>query len=121
MYLVWSHVISTHSNYSCCIFTSFAWVECGTIDAEFMGGCSAVWNIGRSASVWQWGAVCLWPALVSALQILSCTLCLLLQDNTTHDPGPELHCSQDTGHQSRTEDPEGDGFLCPHETPSQGW
>jgi len=44
----------------------------------------------------------------------------LLQDHTANDPGPELHCPQDTGHQGGTESTQGAGFLRPRQTPSQG-
>lgn len=47
-------------------------------------------------------------------------LCFLLQNNTAHDPGPELHSSKDAGHQGRTASAQGTGVLCPCQTPSQG-
>jgi hypothetical protein len=47
-------------------------------------------------------------------------LCLLLQDDSAHDLGSELHSSEDAGHQGRTESAQGAGLLCPCEAPAQG-
>lgn len=77
-----------------------------------MFGTQEVWE-------WQWKG-CVWLACVDVLLfLLSCTSLLLLQDNTANDPGSELHCPQDTGHQGRTESTQGAGFLRPCQTPSQ--